>query len=576
MTVWWTDNHELLSREREAVVALQARADWLENVQWSFDDSVRIQIVFDTRIENDYFTLKLTYHNTFPYSAPSVTPVDASRLSDHQYSNGDLCLEIRPDNWREEFTGADMIESAFNLIKSENPGPDGSIVPAPSAHNVPETINIRHSTCRFYLSEEQCRVLIHEAPNFANANIILQWCGASFFVAHLRQITHKDWSWKNESLPDALYRESPEFAATLVKSSKSLRALSAIGEAKQLIDLVGAIPTQNGDVLSCVVVPADGDAVLFRKFSTTDELIVYRTVRSPVEAIKRTGESHDRLSGIRVGIVGLGSLGSKVAVSLARVGVGRFDLIDDDLLHPGNLERHDGDWRDVGLHKADLAKRRVEMVSSKVRATARRVSIGAQVSTTEAANVNGALSECDVIVDVTANPRVFNHLTAIAMSANTALVWGGVYAGGIGGFVARSRPGKDPDPLVVRQALNEYYETVHIGPPMPIADGYDAETDDAVFVASDPAVSVMAAHLSSVVTDCALRSEPSIYDHPLYLIGLERAWIFESPFHVQPVSVKAPARALKSISEPEEAQVAFVGQLLKKKLDEIADRQAGD
>ena len=258
-------------------------------------------------------------------------------------------------------------------------------------------------------------------------------------------------------------------------------------------------------------------------------------------------------------------------MSLARAGVGRFELVDDDLLHPGNLERHDGDWRDIGLHKADLVKRRIELVSSKSHATARRVSIGAQVSTTEAAGVNGALGGCDVIVDATANPRIFTHLTAISMSADSSLVWGGVYAGGIGGFIARSRPGKDPEPLVVRQALNDFYDTVEVVPPMPFQEGYDAGSDDGVLIASDPAVSVVATHLASFVSDCALRTEPSIYDHPLYLIGLDRAWIFESAFHVQPISVNASARALKPASETDEAQVAFVGQLLKKKLDEIAD-----
>ena len=576
MTVWWIDDHALLAREREAIAALQARAEWLENVQWSFDDSVRIQILFDIRRENDHLNLKLTYHNTFPYSAPSVAPVDPSRLSGHQYSNGDLCLEIRPDNWREEFTGPDMIESAFNLLERERPGLDGSIVPAPSAHNVPESINIRHSSCRFYLSEKQCTALTQEAPNLANASIILQWCGENVFVAHLRQLVHEEWSWRNEGLPDALCRESSEFVAAVVKSSKSSRELSTVKRAQQLIDYIGDIADHGEDVSSYIVVPSDGNPTLLRKFAGIDDLIVYRTVQTPKEAMRRTGEIHSQLTGIRVGIVGLGSLGSKVAVSLARAGVGRFDLVDDDLLHPGNLERHDGDWRDIGLHKADLVKRRIEMVSSKAHATARRVSIGAQVSTTEAANVNGALSECDVIVDATAKSPVFNHLTAIAMSANSSLVWGGVYAGGVGGFIARSRPGKDPAPLVVRLALNDFYDTVEVVPPMPFRNGYDAGSDDAVLVASDPAVSVVAAHLASFVTDCALRSEPSAYDHPLYLIGLQRAWIFESAFHVQPISVNASARAPKFSSEPEEVQVEFVGQLIKKKLDEIADRERGD
>ncbi len=41
-----------------------------------------------------------------------------------------------------------------------------------------------------------------------------------------------------------------------------------------------------------------------------------------------------------VAIVGIGSVGSKIAVSLARSGVRNFVLVDDDILAPQNLVRH--------------------------------------------------------------------------------------------------------------------------------------------------------------------------------------------------------------------------------------------
>ena len=48
----------------------------------------------------------------------------------------------------------------------------------------------------------------------------------------------------------------------------------------------------------------------------------------------------------RVGIVGLGSGGGFVALSLAMSGVGKFVLIDDDTLEDGNVVRHVADLRD--------------------------------------------------------------------------------------------------------------------------------------------------------------------------------------------------------------------------------------
>jgi len=63
-----------------------------------------------------------------------------------------------------------------------------------------------------------------------------------------------------------------------------------------------------------------------------------------------------------VGIIGLGSGGSFVALSLAMSGVGKFILIDDDSLEPGNVVRHAADLRYVGRPKveavADLIRQR--------------------------------------------------------------------------------------------------------------------------------------------------------------------------------------------------------------------------
>ncbi len=65
---------------------------------------------------------------------------------------------------------------------------------------------------------------------------------------------------------------------------------------------------------------------------------------------------HDVLAFLRtqtVGIIGLGSGGSFVALSLAMGGVGRFILVDDDLIEASNVMRHAADLRYVGKPKVD-------------------------------------------------------------------------------------------------------------------------------------------------------------------------------------------------------------------------------
>ena len=568
MTTWFLNNQTRLRDERIAINELQARSPWLENIEWSLDDQIKMCVIFDIHLEYGVFNLKLTYHNTFPYTAPSIAPVDPSRLSEHQYGNGDLCLEIRPDNWRSEFTGANMIVSAFNLLDKERPDTDGVVTTAPSAHDLPETISMRRARSRFYLSSEQLRILRDEAPELASIKIWDQWSSGSFYVAHISEIWKDDWIWKNTSLPPALGREARVKNGFLVKTNKVAAELDGVVGIQDLIDVVGVNPTQGESSFFFLVVFSKEPPALFEQANGVEKLFRYRSVIAPHEKTHRTGAQKEELAGLRVGVVGLGSLGSKVALNLARAGVGRFDLVDDDILHPGNLERHDGDWRDIGLHKVDLVKRRLELVSVDVRVTARRVSIGAQVSAIEAGNVDGALSECDLIVDATANPNVLNHLSSIVSGAGNVLVWGSVYAGGIGGFIARSRPGKDPDPHLVRQALNDYYENVESPPPVPDGAGYDGRDSDEVLIASDVDVSLIAGHMSAYSIDCLLKTEPSNFEAPIYLIGLKRAWEFEVPFQVISIPVDAPPSKPSSDGELYPEQAEFIGVLLEKKRNE--------
>ena len=63
-------------------------------------------------------------------------------------------------------------------------------------------------------------------------------------------------------------------------------------------------------------------------------------------------ENLDRLAEKKVGVVGLGSGGGFVALSLAMSGVRQFVLVDKDILEQGNVTRHVADMRYVGQIKA--------------------------------------------------------------------------------------------------------------------------------------------------------------------------------------------------------------------------------
>jgi molybdopterin/thiamine biosynthesis adenylyltransferase len=62
-------------------------------------------------------------------------------------------------------------------------------------------------------------------------------------------------------------------------------------------------------------------------------------------------------------LVGCGSVGSLVALELARAGVGRFMLIDNDILGYHNICRHQCGILDVGKYKVDAVKERILQIN---------------------------------------------------------------------------------------------------------------------------------------------------------------------------------------------------------------------
>lgn len=73
-------------------------------------------------------------------------------------------------------------------------------------------------------------------------------------------------------------------------------------------------------------------------------------------ASRHTPKVHERLKKGKVAIAGAGGLGSNVAISLARIGVGHIRIIDFDVVEPSNLNRQQYYIRHIGMKKVEAIK----------------------------------------------------------------------------------------------------------------------------------------------------------------------------------------------------------------------------
>ena len=106
----------------------------------------------------------------------------------------------------------------------------------------------------------------------------------------------------------------------------------------------------------------DGDNVVFLANNQRCELEPYRLKMDIFSRNTGILESDIMLKKGAI-IIGCGSVGSLVALELARAGVGRFFLVDSDILGYHNICRHQCGIQDVGKFKTTAVKERILQIN---------------------------------------------------------------------------------------------------------------------------------------------------------------------------------------------------------------------
>ena len=582
---WAADDPARFTRERAELERLSQELTGLQGVVWRLDP-VRflLQVDFDLNVHGKMYEARLTYPDLFPATPPYICPRDPSaRWSPHQYGpGGALCLEWRADNWNPAISGADLIRSAYKLLASET-HPEHP-VPVASAHRLTLGQETRGSRLRLLLTPGNRAALESLTEGAAHRLHVVKLLHPLVTILLVTQI---DQAGTAKSM-DVPFAQNVYYPVTSLERlgrayrSSSFDQLGAVNTATQLYDALrqagfddGALPSpefESGAERSVLLLGADVKPVRAFELTSDDGALEYDLLQGG-DYNRRQPSEYIGLSQLRVGIVGLGSLGSKVTLSLGRCGLRRFLLVDDDLLLPENLSRHELGWAAVGLHKVDAVAEALRLIAPQVEVCVRRHHVAGQESSTTAAAALQDLAQCDLLIDATADQNVFVRLAAVAVRCQRPLVWGELFATGLGGHVARARPGHDPAPLGVRDSLNRFYASQ---PPAPyrLAAGYDGEEHDPV-TAFDCEVGQIASMMTQLTLDTALQRIPSRFPYSAYVMGFRREWIFNQPFETHPVEVSGPdwgASAGETVSEEERRDVLL--DLIKMLPGQDADANA--
>ena len=212
------------------------------------------------------------------------------------------------------------------------------------------------------------------------------------------------------------------------------------------IDYINCIPKKKS-VHPCLVIILDLNKVatvqkcflINAKGGKTDCEIKYIPEKSELYSRSKGLLESGVLSKQTVGIVGLGSGGSPVAIELAKAGIGNFVLIDFDRLELSNISRHVCGINDLGRFKTFAIKDAILQKNPHAFVSTLEIDVNKHRD-----ECSKALAATNLIVCASDNDQSRFFLNEIALKYKITAIFGRAITRAVGGDVLRVRPYQGP------------------------------------------------------------------------------------------------------------------------------------
>lgn len=412
--------------------------------------------------------LAIRYPWNFPENPPTVHELEPSmrgviddRGTLHQLSDGGMCLFAMGhgrSSWSPDFTVVEVLERYLLFREKAQAGQHIA-----EFYSDDEPVSARAAPVPRYLDPILTRWMISTgsygicawATGKDARMAVLKWArdqeGKRAKVADLnvwsacelageqqgvwcRLPNVKNWRQELRS-PRALLlhlkNQLPKRQVDAVRRGNPILLLRGTGDSPEDVVLVNIGETQSGDLQKELV------RIEVATVSTLENALFQR--------VDGALDGRTRMKDITVVMVGLGSLGSFTALSLARAGVSRFLLFDPDVLRVENVCRHVGDLSDVGRTKveivADLIRRRnpgaevVPVPSSPLPDLSINAAHSSHILAVALANPS------TIVVTTVADDRVERPINRLLVESGITGIFGSVLGKGEFGRIFRVIPG---------------------------------------------------------------------------------------------------------------------------------------
>jgi molybdopterin/thiamine biosynthesis adenylyltransferase len=403
--------------------------------------------------------LTITYPPTFPMAAPHVletepfqsTIVDDS-MTYHQFPDGSLCLYTvgrDPRSWSPEYTVADVLARYREYREMASAGQhidDGEHMAVAGVATAMTLVMTPGQAHAMNMPEGRGRLEIACTPrllgviqrlNVGDLDVTMDL--ASWAPAGVTADLRADGFWVRVS--DLNWRSLYTWGAIEALLANTLRA-PQLDEALAAPVLVLARRDSSEPGNALVVYRGHQNRAPSTMPASSHVQIVDLEERL-FARVDGAMAGRKRLADARVALVGLGSLGSAVAMHLARSGVSQFHLFDPDRLEPENITRHTGDLSALYLPKVSIVEALILRRNPRAQVQSHASSPLWDGSGAAQRQFQEILDHpASLVVVTTADDQVERAINQMAVMAHAPAVYGSVVGAAEHGRIFRVIPGQ--------------------------------------------------------------------------------------------------------------------------------------
>lgn len=168
--------------------------------------------------------------------------------------------------------------------------------------------------------------------------------------------------------------------------------------------------------------------------------MVLRGLRASDKELKQRVPELAPLANKKIAIIGLGSVGSPIAIHLAKAGASELFLVDNDIVEPGNTVRWALGMHAVGMDKATALIRYLNDCYPLTQTGGFKYKVGSVKKPDIHETFINRLKEMDLVIDATASIGVNQYLAHLCQVNKVPYHWCSTTEGGWGGIIGRIQP----------------------------------------------------------------------------------------------------------------------------------------